>query len=637
MEPYLVEVAVDVPALSLRTFTYRAPCETMLPVGSKVRVPLGNRLVDGFVLGSSIPVDGITIKDIIGYYDLRFLPPASIVNFARRVAEYYMVGPASVLSLVWPPTAPLKKGFSFAEVPEISQNTAVDIGVSGDVREFEHPLLVIGNREERWNFYLEEIRKALDESKEVLALAPEIRKAALVAEKLKAFSGDLCILHSELTGKIRREGYLELLEGRKRICLGTRSAVFAPLRNAGLIIVDEEESESYKGEDYPYLNARTVALLRARYFGSKLILGSATPSLESVRMAQEGVINVRGQMGAPGVQLEIVDMRRHGRRRALAPQAVSSLKRAFEMGERAVVFVQRRGASTAVTCQECGFSFTCPRCSVLLAYHSKEKRLVCHTCGHTQEAPSVCPVCRGVKLKTSGTGIEKVVDEVRSLFPEIPVFQLDSDVVKEVDAESVLRDFAACRPACLVATSLALSFPVVEGISLACVVSCDTVLNMPAYASAEKAFRFLRDVSYWLGESEASSKKLLVQTLNPKHRSITALDKPSEFYQEELSSREEFSYPPFGYVFVIEFAGKKEVDVKIQAEEAADFFDSLGEDMDVLGPAPSAKPKVRGEYRWHVALRGKDREVLRRAVAGMPQASGSRVRVSVDVDPIDIS
>jgi primosomal protein N' (replication factor Y) len=275
---------------------------------------------------------------------------------------------------------------------------------------------------------------------------------------------------------------------------------------------------------------------------------------------------------------------------------------------------------------------------VPLAYHAREPSLVCHTCGYRREAPLACPACGGHDWRFGGFGIERAQSEFRRLFPDVPLYRLDRDVSREEPASRVLTSFAAERPSCLLATTMAFGFPPVPGVGLAAVLSCDTLLNLPDYRASEKVFHVLSSVAEMV-DGSLPGAAFVAQTYNPEHAGVRGIMDPEAFYRTELENRRAFGYPPFKSFFLVHFSGRSLERVAAAARTFAGMALERGGDLDVLGPNPSFRPKARGDHRWQVALRGPDHSALAslcRGVVGAIGPSGA-VKITVDVDPVDMA
>jgi primosomal protein N' (replication factor Y) len=654
-----VDLIVDIPAVGDRRFTYSLPDALALPPGAKVRVPFGRGEVDGFVAGEPENPPDMRLKPVKAVYDLEFLPGHDLLALAGELAAHYCAPLSSVWSCLWPPVAPKRK------IEQVSAGAPGEAPpeAAADTRTVPaHARLLVGGREFRWRQYLEQAREARRAGLGVLVLVPETKGIGDAFSRLEpVFPGEVAKLHSEQTGLARREAYLSLIRGERKIALGTRSAVFAPIRGLGLVIVEDEPSESYKSPDLPFYDSRTVAVIRGRLQGCDVTLGSSHPTVESYWKAAGRILErvdefpagdatARGETAAPsvgpgggqlgesGVTTALVNLRQVKRGKDLLSQPLlEGLRETFERGGRAILFHSRRGDSSQVTCQDCGNTLVCPRCGIPLSYHSREPALICHTCGYSEAPPDVCPACGGHRWKFAGSGIGRVDSELRRLFPDVPAFRMDRDVSKGTPAVAALRAFSAASPACLLATRMVLGFPHVPGVSTVGVVSCDTLLNLPDYRAAEKVFHLLWSLREMV-DPALPGGAFIAQTYNPEHRGVRGILDPDAFYRGELADRREFGYPPFGRFFKVQFGGRNPEKVRGAAERFVKSVLERGAAVDVLGPVPSPRPRIRGEHRWQAALRGQDPVLMGSLCRQACEAAGQGgVKVSVDVDPLDMA
>lgn len=643
-----IDVLVDIPAVGDRRFTYRAPEGACLPVGAKVRVPFGRGEADGFIAGAAAPPERFEAKPLKAVYDPEFMPGEALRELATEVSRYYCAPVSSAWSCLWPPVALKRKPDAAGNETEGSAQArsgalGAETGSCSKDRE-SRAVLLWGGKDFRWKKYISDLREVRAAGRGAIVLVPEVKAIEDAASYLeREFPGDVAKLHSEQTGVARRAAYLSLIRGEKRIALGTRSAVFAPVAGLGAIVIEDEPAEAYKSPDLPFYDSRTVGRMRSRSERCALILGSSHPSVEAYWDASQGRIDLREEAsGDGGVELfryaptSVVDLRPLRRGRDVLSQSLAGrLRTTFASGEKAILFLNRRGESSQVTCQDCGNVLACPRCGVPLGYHSKEAALVCHTCGHRELPPEVCPSCGGHRWKFGGIGIERAEAEVRRLFPEIEVYRMDQDVTKDRPAAGELAAFASSPgPSCLLATRMLLGFPEVPPVSTVGVLSCDTLLNLPDFRASEKVFHLL----WSLRELAAPGGAFVVQSYNPEHSGVTGISDAAGFYRGEVEARRLLGYPPHRQLVKVRFSGRNLAKVQESADRFAKAAVEGGSGVSVLGPVPSPKPKVRGEHRWQAALRGEDRRLMAGLCARAASAAEvSGVRVSVDVDPVDMA
>lgn len=625
---------VDVPNLGDKRFTYRVPDGKCLPYGMKVRVPFGPSTTDAFAVSSAGELPDKNVKDISYAYDARFLPSRPMIEFCADLATYYFTSVASMWSCLWPPIVPrMRQPMDFlddepAEVPKSVRGR--------DGREEA----IFGSREGRWDRYTEIIRDELRQGNGSLVLVPETKEMAYAIARLKEVAGSLVTpVSSEMTGLARREGWLLSKTMETPVVVGTRSAVFSDIRRLGAIIVDEDWSDSYKSVETPLYDARTVARLRGHHQGATVFYGSSHPSLWAYDRAREGLMS-KTRQPFPPVAVEIVDLKAGGtRKEALSAPLRERMRASFENDERVFLFLNKRGDSSQVTCQDCGNTISCPSCSSPLVYYSKRGTVSCHTCDYSLQAPDVCPACGGSRWRFLGFGIEKAASEIKKHFPDVPLFRLDKDTIANETVKDVISSFSTAGPSCLLGTQLALGQPGFPPVALVGVLSGDTILNLPDFRASERVFHTLwrlRDLAS--SRTDGKVPQMIAQTYNPEHHAVRGLLDPEEFYEEELSLRRAVGYPPFMALFKVRFSGKNLDRVKASAKTFSEECGKVQSDIRVLGPIPSPKPKVRGQYRWQVALKHKDHAILVRACERALKAHKptSAVKIIVDTDPVDM-
>ncbi|HEX6989463.1 MAG TPA: primosomal protein N', partial [Bacillota bacterium] len=497
--------------------------------------------------------------------------------------------------------------------------------------------------------YLHAVRDALARGRGAIVLVPEISLTPQVIDRFKrALGRPVAVLHSALSDGERHDEWQRIRRGDARVVVGARSAVFAPVIDLGLLILDEEHAPSYKQDETPRYHARAVAEARMRALDGVLLLGSATPSVESAYRVRTGeLVHLRlgrriGGRALPRVT--VVDMReqyRRGRRGLLSPPLVDALRRTLSRGRQALLFLNRRGFSTIVLCRECGAAVKCPRCEVTLTYHRRGDRLRCHHCGYGCAPVARCPACGGASVGYFGTGTQRVELAVRELFPGVRVERMDADTVGGRGShERIYRAFYSGQVDVLVGTQMIARGWDVPGVTLVGVVAADTSLHLPDFRSAERTFELLVQVAGRAGRGDEPGE-VLVQTYNPDHYAVEAAVRfdSDAFYARELAVREALGYPPFGHLVRVVFSGAAPQAVTAAAEQ---FAQGVRRDLqpapgtEVLGPAPAPIPRLRGRVRWHVLLKGPDAAALQAAVRSRAEAverAAAGVRVVVDVEP----
>ncbi len=497
--------------------------------------------------------------------------------------------------------------------------------------------------------YLDAIGRTLDAGRSAIVLVPEIALTAQVVEVFTSRFGDaVAVLHSRLSEGERHDEWRRLQDAHARIAVGARSAVFAPVENIGLIVVDEEHEASYKQESLPRYNARDVAIERARLAGASVVLGSATPSLETYYAAEQGRIaklEMPERIGnRPLPAVELVDMREELRehKSLFSRHLVDRLGAQLAGGKQAILFLNRRGYSQFVLCRDCGYVARCPNCAVSLAYHAAWNGLKCHHCDYGRSAPTVCPSCASVRIRGFGVGTERVEEEALKFFPSARVARLDRDTTSRKGAHSgILGAFRKGEADILIGTQMVakgLDFP---NVTLVGVISADTSINMPDFRAAERTFQLLTQVAGRAGRG-VDPGEVVIQTFEPDHYSLQMAVKQDYpgFYAREIEFRRELLYPPFSRFANLICTSEESASARQVAHAlAAACKATVPPDVELIGPAAAPLSKLKSLYRWHVVLRAPVDSPLSDYVrAAQAKLSVSeRFRVTVDIDPLSMA
>ena len=508
--------------------------------------------------------------------------------------------------------------------------------------------------------YLQAIAHVLEQGKGAIVLVPEISLTPQTVERFKArFStGSLktlvAVLHSHLSAGERHDEWHKIRQGRARIVIGARSAIFAPVEPLGLIIVDEEHEHSYKQEEAPRYHARDVAVVRGQRESATVVLGSATPSMESYHNAKRGryrlleLPNRADDKQMPLVRVQ--DMRTEKSKGDKGPPIFSQrLKEAIrdrlEQGEQTILFLNRRGFATSMQCPECGFVAECPNCSLSLTYHRREQFLRCHLCGYNVSAPKYCPQekCGSPKIRFHGLGTEKVEDVLRKLFPKANVTRMDSDALKRKDDyRRILGDFRRGKIDILVGTQMiakGLHFP---RVTLVGIVYADTGLHLADFRAGERTFQLLTQVAGRAGRGEVEGE-VVVQTFSPVHPAIQFARRHDYegYFDAEMEFREQLHYPPFTRAAMLTLRGRSEQKVSFSADYLKKQIEPIVEtitDLQVSGPAPAPLLRAETFYRYQLMLRTGRMSELSRCLAAV--ASGlnlpDEVALTIDIDPVNL-
>ncbi len=500
--------------------------------------------------------------------------------------------------------------------------------------------------------YLRAIEKALQLGKSALLLVPEIALTPAVAQQFFARFGDLAaILHSAFSGLERSDQWKRLRAGTARVAVGTRSAVFAPLVDLGLVIVDEEHDHSYKQDETPRYNGRDVAVMRGRRAGATVVLGSATPSLESRYNAERGKYDLLSMPERierrPLPEVEIIDMRLEfveTKRQDLFSRALNdALQARLEAGEQVIMLLNRRGFSSFVVCRSCGERIECQNCSVTLTFHRREQKLACHYCDYAEPVPKVCPKCESEYIYFMGSGSEKVEDYLRERLPTARIARLDRDTVRGRDYyESVLGAFRDGKYDILVGTQMIAKGHDIPNVTLVGVVTADVGLGMPDFRAAERTFQLLTQVAGRAGRGELKGKVLL-QTINPDHYAIrfAAAQDYDGFYKKELNFRRLLHYPPFAPMAVLLVRSKKlEEALALSGKLGRHLHATVPDGVRLLGPAAAPVVRLKTDYRYQFILKGRTRKLVAEVVARARRFARDHnwpvTALVIDVDPMSV-
>ncbi len=498
--------------------------------------------------------------------------------------------------------------------------------------------------------YLRAIAEVLKMGGSVLYLVPEISLTPqLISRITERFDEDIiAILHSGISRVSKYDEWRRIERGDARIIAGARSAIFSPVRNLRLIIVDEEHDGSYKQDDHMTYNARDIAIVRAKMVSSTVILGSATPAVRTCFNTKEkgfGYIELTKRVeGRPMPAVDIVDMKDERREKGIVSILSRSLRDAIgdtlAAGKQTLLYLNRRGFNTFLCCLDCGHVVTCVNCSISMTHHAGEGVLRCHYCDYRIKSPPICSSCGGGNVKSYGVGTERLEDEIKTLFPTARVERMDSDTTAKKGSHGrILRSFDRGDTDILIGTQMITKGHDYPNVTLVGVVSADSSLNIPDFRASERTFQVLTQVAGRGGRGD-SPGRVIVQTFNPEHYAITlARDYDySGFYKEEMSIRRQLGYPPFSRMINLRISSPGEDKVKNFAKRIGAIArdESAKYGVDVMGPAESPIAKIKGRYRWHMLLKGAQSSTLRdfvRALLGTTKRSDPDIKV--DVDPVN--
>jgi primosomal protein N' (replication factor Y) len=654
------EVAVEAArALGRETFTYSVPEGVEVVPGHRVTVPFGRRTTYGFVVSLSTEEPGVETKPIATAGSEPLLLPHQIA-LARLVADHYWVPLIECIRAMLPPRVRGTGSTGSAASGRQRRHTRLLEMATGPAPEAEHVSLTEEQRAAleviesssttllhgviasgKTEVYLAAAEHAIAKGLRVLLLVPEISLTPQLVQRVRArLNASVAVLHTQLTELERAQQWWRTRRGEAQVVLGSRSAVFAPIPRLGLICLDEEGSSSYKQDRTPRYEAGWVARRLAELTGARLVAGSATPSVATYFEAEKGEValaKLTRRVHGHDAEVELVDMRdeaAEGNRQPLSRRLVDVVTRTLESEEQTILYLNRRGLSTFVMCRDCGKSVQCLGCSVALVQHAEIDGLICHYCGYSRPMPAVCDHCGSRNIRGLGMGTQRLETMVKKIWPEARVLRLDSDVARGPDAYfRVWEEFSEHRADILVGTQLVtrgLDLPAVTSVG---VVDADLPLHFPDYRSAENTFALVAQVAGRAGRDGRPSR-VVVQTSNPEHYSLrcAAAGDYEGFYAAELPMRKAFTFPPYAELAVLTRTDREDARAAESAREAAEAIaaallrDGI-EGIRVMGPSPAFIHRLRGEYRWQVALKG---QRLERARHLAPRGKGW----SYDIDPV---
>lgn len=501
--------------------------------------------------------------------------------------------------------------------------------------------------------YIRAMQQALALDRGSLMLVPEIALTPIFSRRLRAAFGDqVAILHSSLSPGERYDEWRRIRSGKARIVIGTRSAIFAPIANIGLIVIDEEHDGSYRQHESPFYNARDLAVMRANRANAVVVLGSATPSLESFHNAKAGkyqYLQLQQRIGGrPMATATLIDMRevfkRAGKDVVIAPQLTDAIRETHGKGEQSIILLNRRGFSSFVLCRSCGESLRCVNCDITLTYHRRENKITCHYCNYTTPTPKVCPFCESEFLYFVGQGTEQIETILEKQFPDLRIARIDRDTMKRKgEIDRLLLAFDRGEIDMLVGTQMLAKGHDFHNVTLVGVISVDAGLGMPDFRSAERTFQLLTQVAGRAGRGDLPGR-VLVQTYHPEHYALRyAVEQNYEkFYDHEIRFRQRMSYPPIVALASVLIRHQDLPTAQRQATILKEALDHVNTDKSVriMGPALASISRIKNEYRLQLIIRSQSRKKLREtldaALEQAPAIGGDLRTYNVEIDPLNL-
>lgn len=656
------EIAFNLPLD--KTFHYKIPQSLIhnVKIGKRVLTPFGHRKYTGYVINIIDKSEVKNVKEILSVIDDTPVYSEKLIKLAEWISKYYICSLGEALASIIPPRIlppkrkpqdkQIKSTLHMSEKPVLTQkqNEAVDsIKKSIADQKYVTFLLYGVTSSGKTEVYLASIEEAIRNNKSVIYLLPEISLTPQFINIVKSrFGNCVGLWHSRLTYREKYLTWEKVRSGEIKIMLGARSCVFAPFSNLGLIIMDEEHEPSYKQDQKPLYHTREVAVKRAQLENAVVILGSATPSIESfykTSISEYKLLQLPERVDSHSFpHVNIVDARRlRNNSKIVSEKLTNSIRKILARREQAIIFLNRRGFSPSIMCRRCGKVWDCPNCSISLVFHNAPEALKCHYCGYHVAWPRICPTCKSNDISIFGVGTQKVEKELKYLFPQARIVRLDKDTAaKKGTHEQVYSDFKNEDVDILIGTQMiakGFDFP---RVTLVGVVNADTALYLPDFRSSERTFQLMTQVAGRSGRSSLGGE-VIIQTRHPDHYTLLASQQHDymKFYEQEIEFRRLTKYPPFKRLlnFVIRGFNEKKVEELIAV--FGRFIDEIKKkngynNLEVLGPIPAARLKLHRMYRWQILIKGESEELSVVANEAKNFKLPTKMLLTIDMDPVDI-
>lgn len=663
MSEVFLDIAVNAPINSVLTYS----SDKHLPRGQPVTVPLGKRQCTGLVIGETknLSTDKSKIKSIIATHPEWPLLSESTLKWLEWLSNYYQYPIGQVMDLAFPPLTkhtnrkqkanPLGQIIQKGKIHNLTDEQERCFQDINSHREFSTHLLFGVTGSGKTEVYLELFEKIIAEGKQGLFLVPEISLTPQLVQRFTSRFGNLIgVMHSQLTERERTSQWWEAVNENKKILLGARSALFCPLPNLGLVIVDEEHEPSFKQDEKLKYHARDAAIMLAKFTNCPIVLGSATPSMESWNNATTGKYKLHTISSRIDEQtlpeIEIVDLKAVEKESPklpfwLSPLLHQRISETLAKKEQVALFLNRRGSAQLILCSSCGESQKCPNCSVTLTLHGV-RHMLCHYCDYHETLQIKCPTCHEGELKKIGLGTEKLEQDIANLFPEARIARADRDEIQNrSDLEDLIKSIEEHRIDILIGTQMIAKGLDFKGLTLVGLVLADIGFNMPDFRSSERSFQLILQVSGRSGRHKPG--RVVVQTFNPEHLSIQYAMKSDYkgFANLELGFRKTLGYPPFGRLAALRIksadkaiAEKTSEDLSKQAKEIISRNPEL-KNLEILGPTEAPLSKLKGQYRYHLLIKGQTAQQVHsfcsRIANSLAQYS-NKVKIQIDMDPLNL-
>jgi primosomal protein N' (replication factor Y) len=603
-------------------FDYIVPqaLQKQIRAGQRVWVSFGNRRLMGYVVGLSRTTNIKNLKPILELLDTAPIINKNMLLLTKEVSEYYCCSWGEVIETALP--LAIRKGRKITQIQRPEKNR-----LKG--RLIEPTLIHDSGTKERWSIYLEAIKNVLSQNKSAIVILPDretVFKAKEIIQSHTEHTGsELVVLYRNEPGEFKE--WLKILEGKVKIVVGTRSSIFAPAVNLGLIIVDEEQSSIYKQDQVPHYHCRQAALMRAKLGKTQLILGSSSPSLEAVSLARQNKIkNIfiqRSEENFPEIKIIDTSYLSTGfkkKNKILSKTLEGAIFSALNTKGKILLFLNRKGFATFISCRNCGAVLKCPRCNINLVYHFKENKLSCHYCNFKMDPLDICPNCNAGYMRYSGIGTEKIESELSRIFPQAKITKYDPQKKFDINEADIFISTQSIRK------ETECDFDLIG------VLAIDNSLNRTDLRSSERTFSLLIDIL------KLTSKKMIIQTTLPNHYCFKALlDKNINiFYDEELKYRKQLNFPPYRHLGLVKLRGKNQERVKKVCSGLFNKLSSSGNKaVDILSFSPAYPAKLRGNFYWQILLRSNNAKRMSKFLKTyLKNFSHSGIIVTVDIDPL---
>lgn len=653
---HYVDIAPSRPLTAPLTYSY----DEKLELGTRVEIPIANSTCFGFVINQSGKLqEGLKAKEVIKVCDKRpFFSPKNLELY-KWVSDYYHYPLGETLSLVTPSFIP-KRELKITEgalsisrrdpMVDLTQDQLDALRVMRDPDEQKkygnknllHGVTGCGKTE----VYIELAKDVVSEGRGALIIVPEIALTPQLINRIaEHFNGEISVLHSGISPKKRYENWMRLATGKSLVCVGARSAIFAPMPNIGLVVVDEEQDSSYKQDDRLRYNARDLSFVISKIFDAKLVLSSATPSMETLHGSKNGkykYVYIKNRVrGLCLPSTTVIDMKKARMYSSnISEELAQGIKHSIEKREQTILYINRRGYSHTIMCKACGKSVYCHKCSITMTQHKNKGVLLCHYCGAERALPNYCSFCGSHDLESIGSGTERVYEEIKRLFPDARVAIMDSDRIdSKKKLEEILERISNKQVDIIIGTQILGKGHDFPDVNLVGIINTDTMLQLPDFRSSERAFHQIMQVSGRSGRM--CNGRVIVQSYLPEHFAVSSAVRNDfeGFYKEEINNREEAFYPPFSVLVDIKLSSSSKKDANAQAELVAQEIGGIIKryriDASVLGPSPSPIPLINNKHRFHLLVKGKSRSELNKLVKIFlkDHKRNAKVKMGIDVDP----